>query len=50
MMFAEAKRVDPDLVRMRDLLNQLPETRGWIDRTAVFVERGRETVNTYLHR
>jgi hypothetical protein len=34
---------------MFDLLDQLSQARGRIHGTAVFVERGGETVNPYLH-
>ena len=48
-MFADTKRVQPDLVGMLDLLDQLLQTLCWIHGPDVLVERGGETVNPYLH-
>jgi hypothetical protein len=50
MVFADAEGVQPDLVGVFDLLNQLPQTLRRIHSTAVLVECGGETVDPDLHR
>ena len=49
MVFAYAEHVEADLVRVFDLLDQVPHTRRRIDGAAVLVERRGETVNPQLH-
>ena len=49
MVFADTERVEPDVVGVLDLLDQLPQPFGRIDGTAVLVERGGEAINPDLH-
>ena len=49
MMLADAKRIHTDLVRMLDLLDQLPQSVGWIDRAAGLIKCGGEAVNADFH-
>jgi hypothetical protein len=49
MVLAHTKRVQPDLVRVFDLLDQLSQTVHWIHRTAVLVEGRGKAVNPHLH-
>jgi hypothetical protein len=49
MVLAHPKRVQPDLVRVFDLLDQLSQPIRWIHRTAVLVEGRGKAVNPNLH-
>jgi hypothetical protein len=50
MVLTDTKRVQPHLVGVFDLLDELSQTVRRIHRTAVLVERGCETVDPNLHR
>jgi hypothetical protein len=49
MVFTNTKRVQPYLVGVFDLLDELSQTVRRIHCSAVLVERGRETVDANLH-
>jgi hypothetical protein len=49
-MFADPKRVQPNLVGVFDLLNQLSQPLRRIHGAAVLVEGSGETVDPNLHR
>jgi hypothetical protein len=50
MVLTDTTRVQPHLVGVFDLLDELSQTGRRIHRTAVLVERGCETVDPNLHR
>jgi hypothetical protein len=49
MVFSNAERIEPDRVRVLDLLDQVPHPRRRIDGAAVLIERSGEAVNPDLH-
>jgi hypothetical protein len=50
VVFTNTKRVQANLVGVFNLVDQLSQTIRRIQRAAVLIERGSETINTHLHR
>ena len=50
MVLADAKGVEPDLVRVLDLLDEVPQTVLRAHGQTAVVERGGEAVNADLHQ
>ena len=49
MVFADTEHIEPDLIGVFDLFDQVAHARRRIDGAAVLVERRSETVNPDLH-